>query len=208
MTPQGGIIYIVVSAGEYQNNQYRWGGTQYVLCNPSDVNSVNGKTGIVTLTQDDIGAGTTYAQFSIVEQNKLNAIQSNATANTITLNGTVNGNPSFYAPVTAGTSGQVLLSSGSGAPTWQNMPQVFTKYVTQNVQLSASGGSFIWAIPASEHGVQNNGLIVQVYEASTGNQVIADISVNQSNYTVTITINDTEGTNTLAANTYQVIIFG
>ena len=208
LTPQRGIIYMVVGEGEYQNDQYRWGGTRYVLCNPSDVNSVNGKTGIVVLTQDDVLPGSTYTQFSLIDQSKLNNIQANATANTITLNGSANANPTFYAPVTAGTSGQVLLSSGSGAPTWQDMPQAFTKYIAQNIQLSASGGSFIWTIPASEHGVQNNGLIVQVYEVSTGNQVIADISVNQSNYTVTITINDAEGANTLTANTYQAIIFG
>lgn len=38
---------------------------------------------------------------------------------TITLNGTATSTPSFYAPTAAGTSGQVLTSSGSGAPTWQ-----------------------------------------------------------------------------------------
>lgn len=31
---------------------------------------------------------------------------------------------SFYAPETAGTSGQVLTSTGNGAPTWQNMPDI------------------------------------------------------------------------------------
>lgn len=208
LTPQRGIIYMVVGEGEYQNDQYRWGGTRYVLCNPSDVNSVNGKTGIVVLTQDDVLPGTTYTQFSLTDQSKLNNIQANATANTITLNGSANANPTFYAPVTAGTSGQVLLSSGSGAPTWQDMPQAFTKYIAQNIQLSASGGSFIWNIPASEHNINNAGIIVQVYEVATGNQVIADVSVNQSNYTITITINDTEGTNTLSPNTYRVVAFG
>lgn len=37
---------------------------------------------------------------------------------TITLNGTTSTSPSFYAPTTAGTSGQVLTSNGSGAPVW------------------------------------------------------------------------------------------
>lgn len=208
LTPQKGIIYMVVGEGEYQNDQYRWGGTKYVLCNPSDVNSVNGKTGIVVLTQDDVLPGTTYTQFSLTDQSKLNNIQANATANTITLNGSENANPSFYAPTTAGSSGQVLLSSGTGAPTWGAMPQAFTKYVAQNIQLSGSGGSFIWVIPSSEHNINNAGIIVQVYEVATGNQVIADVSVNQSNYTITITINDTEGTNTLSPNTYQVVAFG
>ena len=40
----------------------------------------------------------------------------------ITLNGTskAGSSASFYAPTSAGTSGQVLQSSGSGAPTWVN----------------------------------------------------------------------------------------
>lgn len=37
---------------------------------------------------------------------------------TITLNGSATTSPSFYAPTTAGTSGYVLKSNGSGAPTW------------------------------------------------------------------------------------------
>ena len=42
-------------------------------------------------------------------------------ANTIpavTLNGSANNTPSFYAPTAAGTNNYVLKSSGSGAPTW------------------------------------------------------------------------------------------
>ena len=49
LTPETGKIYVVMSTGTYQNKQYRWGGTTYVLCNPSDVNSVNGFTGVVVL---------------------------------------------------------------------------------------------------------------------------------------------------------------
>ena len=37
---------------------------------------------------------------------------------TIALNGSSTTSPSFYAPTTAGTSGYVLTSNGSGAPTW------------------------------------------------------------------------------------------
>lgn len=208
LTPEAGKIYVVMTSGEYQNKQYRWGGSVYVLCNPSDVNSVNGKTGVVTLTQDDIGPGSTYTQFSITEQTKLQGIATGATNNTITLNGSAVQDPAFYAPTTAGSSGQVLLSSGTGAPIWQDMPQAFTKYIGQNTQLSASGGAFLWTIPASEHGIQNNGIIVQIYEVTTGDQVIADVAVNQTNYTITITINDTASANTLTAGTYQVVAFG
>lgn len=40
------------------------------------------------------------------------------TRNTITMNGTANANPTFYAPTSAGTTGYYLKSNGSGAPTW------------------------------------------------------------------------------------------
>lgn len=60
---------------------------------------------------------------------KLNGIEAGATSNTITLNGTAAKNPSFYAPAAAGTSGQVLTSNGSGAPTWQK-PKVIVEEST------------------------------------------------------------------------------
>lgn len=139
---------------------------------------------------------------------KLNGIDNNATANTITLNGTQTKTPSFYAPAGAGTSGQILVSSGSGAPTWKNAPKSFHKYTATNGGLTASGGAFTWSIPASTHGVSNVGIIVQLYQVSTGEMVIADVVVNQSNYNVTITINDTASAGTLASGTYRVVIFG
>lgn len=49
LEPEKGKIYVIMSAGDWQNKQYRWGGSTYALCNPSDVNSVNGMTGVITL---------------------------------------------------------------------------------------------------------------------------------------------------------------
>ena len=139
---------------------------------------------------------------------KLNGVDANATANTITLNGSKTKTPSFYAPTGAGTSGQILVSSGSGAPTWKNAPASFHKYTATNGALTASGGAFTWSIPASTHKVSNVGIIVQLYQVSTGEMVIADVTVNQSNYNITITINDTNSAGTLASGTYRVVVFG
>ena len=139
---------------------------------------------------------------------KLNGVDANATADTITLNGSKTKTPSFYAPTGAGTSGQILVSSGSGAPTWKNAPESFHKYTATNGALTASGGAFTWSIPASTHGVSNVGIVVQLYQVSTGEMVIADVTVNQSNYNVTITINDTNSAGTLSSGTYRVVIFG
>lgn len=136
---------------------------------------------------------------------KLNGIAEGATKNTITLNGVADANPSFYAPVDAGTQGQVLLSNGSGAPTWSAMPESFHKYTATNEAITASGGTFIWSIPKTTHGIDSNAIIVQLYEVTTGAQVMADVTVDQTNYNVTITI---VGTGTLATGTYRAVLFG
>lgn len=136
---------------------------------------------------------------------KLSGIAEGATKNAITLNGTANANPSFYAPVDAGTQGQVLLSNGSGAPTWSDMPESFLKYTATNEAITASGGTFSWSIPKTTHGIDSNAIIVQLYEVATGAQVMADVTVDQTNYNVTITI---VGTGTLATGTYRAVLFG
>ena len=134
---------------------------------------------------------------------KLSGIAEGATQNAITLNGTANADPSFYAPIDAGTQGQVLLSNGSGAPTWSAMPESFHKYT--NKAITASGGTFSWSIPKTTHGIDSNAIIVQLYEVATGAQVMADVTVDQTNYNVTIII---VGTGTLATGTYRAVLFG
>ena len=56
--------------------------------------------------------------------------------------------------------------------------------------------------------MSNVGIIVQLYQVSTGEMVFADVTINQSNYNVTITINDTASAGALASGTYRVVIFG
>ena len=139
---------------------------------------------------------------------KLNGIATGATNNTITLNGAAVQNPSFYAPTTAGDKDQILMSNGSGAPTWADMPESFHKYTATNPAIDASGGAFAWSIYVTDHLIQSPALLVQVFEASTGAQVITDVTVDPASYAVTITINDTGAVGKLTANTYRVVIFG
>lgn len=208
LTPETGKIYVVMTEGAYQNKQYRWGGTTYVLCNPSDVNSVNGKTGVVVLTQDDIGDGETYTQFSKVDKTKLGAVAEGATKNTITQNGTETQNPTFYAPTTGGEAGQVLTSNGDGqAPTWQAAPENLHKYSILNPVLSASGGAFTWQIAAQTNGPQTP-MLVQVYETATNAMVLTDVVIGTDN-SITITINQTDASVTsLSAGAYRAVAIG
>lgn len=59
-------------------------------------------------------------------------------AASITLNGASTTSPSFYAPTTAGTSGYVLASSGSGAPDWISAELTDTKVSTAAIYNSTA----------------------------------------------------------------------
>lgn len=153
-------------------------------------------------------AASNAGAMSAAHYTKLEGIDDGATKDIITLNGSATKTPSFYAPVAAGSKGDILVSNGSGAPVWQSAPESFHKYTAQNATLSATSGAFTWNIASSVHGVSNSSMLVQLYEVATGAQVIADIVVNQTTFNVTITINDVAGAGTLSANTYKVVIIG
>ena len=153
-----------------------------------------------------LASATANGAMSSAQFTKLGEIADNATANTITLNGAVTADPTFYAPVAGGTAGQHLVSNGAAAPTWQDMPIILKKYTAQNGALTATGGAFTWTIAAATHGVTYPSN-VQLFESVTGAMVMTDIAVAAGG-AVTITINDTESAGTLAANTYRVVIIG
>lgn len=137
---------------------------------------------------------------------KLSGIDAGATKNAITMNGAAAKNPTFYAPTSGGTSGQHLVSNGSGAPTWQDMPTILKKYTATNGALTASGGAWTWTITFATHGVSTPA-IIQVYEVASGGVVLTDAGISASG-DIVIGINDTEGAGTLAAGTYRVVIIG
>lgn len=144
---------------------------------------------------------------SAAHYTKLEGIESGATKDTITLNGVTTQTPTFYAPATAGTAGQILEADAQGVPTWTTQPESFAfhKYTANNGALTAAGGAFTWEIPAATHGIANSVILIQVYEVASGEMVITDAVVNQTNYNVTIKIN---GEGTLAAGTYKAVLFG
>ena len=150
-----------------------------------------------------LASGTANGAMSKEQFTKLGGIDEGATANTITLNGTATKTPSFYAPTTAGTAGQQLVSSGTGAPVWQNMPTILKKYTATNGAITAAGGAYTWTITAATHGVTTPAT-VQLFEVANNEQVIADVKIAE-NGNVTITIN---GTGSLAAGTYRAVIIG
>lgn len=150
-----------------------------------------------------LASGTANGAMSSDQFAKLGGIDEGATKDTITLNGTATKTPSFYAPTTAGTKGQQLVSNGTGAPVWQNMPTILKKYTATNGTITAAGGAFTWTITATTHGVTTPAT-VQLFEVASNEQVIANVAIAE-NSDVTITIN---GTGSLAAGTYRAVIIG
>lgn len=158
-----------------------------------------GASGIAMALASTDAAGA----MSSADKGKLDLIDEGATANTITLNGAVTPDPTFYAPTTVGTTGQHLVSSGTGAPTWQNMPTILKKYTEYNDALTATGGVFTWTIAKATHGITTPA-IIQLFEEISGEMVIADVTIDD-NSVVTIKI---VGSGTLAKGTYRVVIIG
>ena len=150
-----------------------------------------------------LASGTANGAMSSAQFTKLGGIADNATANTITLNGVATADSTFYAPTTGGTAGQHLVSNGTGAPTWQDMPVNLKKYSANNTELTAAGGAYTWNITKATHGI-NTPVVVQIYEVATNEMVMADVVV-APNGDVTIKI---VGSGTLAADKYKVVIIG
>lgn len=69
-----------------------------------------------------INDAVTMTFATVATTGSYNDLSSKPTIPTITLNGSSTTSPSFYAPTSAGTSGQILTSNGSGAPTWGSAP--------------------------------------------------------------------------------------
>lgn len=68
------------------------------------------------------------------------------TQNTITMNGTTNANPTFYAPTSAGTTGYYLKSNGSGAPIWSAMSGGIDIVVSSSQPSGQKSGDFWYEI--------------------------------------------------------------
>lgn len=78
---------------------------------------------------NSVTAQTTQAVYPIAydAQGHITGSGTAVTIPTITLNGSTTTTSSFYAPITAGTSGQILTSSENGAPTWVAAPAAGTQ---------------------------------------------------------------------------------
>lgn len=64
LTPETGIIYVVLTAGEYMNKTYRWSGTTYVEISSSPAQATESTAGIAAIaTQTEVTTGTNDTKF-------------------------------------------------------------------------------------------------------------------------------------------------
>lgn len=105
----------------------------------------------VKLTEDkiyDICDATARANAESADQSAQEAknIANGKTTNNITMNGSSNDSPSFYAPTSAGTDGYFLKSNGSGAPTWAPMSGGLDIQVSATQPTNQMAGDFWYQI--------------------------------------------------------------
>ena len=149
LTPETGVIYVVMTSGEYQNKTFRWGGTTYV--------EISSAPGQATESTAGIAAIATTAQ------------------------------------VEAGTNDQTIITPAKLAAAISGMATVHTY---SNPALTASSGVCTWTI-TNTYGPFSMWMIK---DASTGEEVVCDITHNSGN--VVIKINSTSN---IAANTYNAM---
>lgn len=109
---------------------------------------------------------------------------------TIDLNGSPTTSPSFYAPTTAGTTGQVLKSMGAGqAPVWVDEPKnIANASVTLGASLTFNGA-------AQEQTITSVMLDGESLQEGTDYKVAGNIATDAGNYTMAIMgIGDYSGT--------------
>lgn len=102
-TGETGKIYVALNT----NKTYRWSGSIYVLITSGAVDSVAGKTGVVTLVKGDVGLGNV--------DNTADSTKSVASAATLTTARTINGvsfNGSANITVSANTTNALTIGTG------------------------------------------------------------------------------------------------
>ena len=121
-----GIMYVAIDT----NRTYRWSGTVYTQITSGAVDSVAGKTGVVTLVKSDVGLGnvdnTADVNKAVLSATKL------ATARTISISGDLTWSTSFDGTGNVTAAG-TLANSGVTSGTY--------KSVTVNAKGLVTGGT-------------------------------------------------------------------
>lgn len=204
LTPETGIIYVVLTTGEYLNKTYRWSGTTYVEISSSPAQATESAAGIAAIaTQAECTTGTNDTKF--VTPLKMATYTSGMVKTTATqtlTNKTIDADDNTIQDLTTSNfkSGTVVTtvgpSSGSGAATDSQVPtalavrnaidtkasQLPQAFIYANPALTSSGGVCTWTITHSG----KTALSVSVREDNGGAEVMCDVSYADGSTTIKI----------------------
>lgn len=181
----------------------------------SDLTTSNFKSGevITTVTQSSgklITSGGVYSELQNYQTSLTFGTGLTNTSGTITIDhpfiGLSAGSIAYGAgggvvsELVAGTDGQVLTMS-NGLPSWQNVQSVVKKESYTNPALTPVNGVCTWTVA---HTLNSTDFAARVYDASTGKNVIMDITV-AGNSSVTVQF---KSTSTVAAGAYKLVLVG
>ena len=113
-TGSAGILYIAIDT----NKQYRWAGTTYQIITSGAVDSVAGKTGVVTLDKTDVGLSNVDNTADSVK-NVLSATKLTVSRN-IAITGDISWNVNFDGSTNV-TAGATLSATGVSAGTYKSV---------------------------------------------------------------------------------------
>lgn len=163
VTGETGKIYVALDT----NKTYRWSGSAYVYITSGAVDSVAGKTGVVTLVKSDVGLGnvdnTADANKNVLSATKL------TTARTISLTGDVTGSVSFDGSGNAAITTTIAADSVAlGTDTTGNyVASVATTAPLAGGAIGSEGGALTLSLASGYGDTQNP------YGSKTANYFLA-----------------------------------
>lgn len=158
-TGETGKIYVALDT----NKTYRWSGSAYVYITSGAVDSVAGKTGVVTLTSSDVGLGNVENKTSetirgeITSANVTTALgftPVNKAGDTIT--GDLLNSAAYSAPSNASGAGTKVLIQGS-----TGTGQASNAGGNGFIELVGGGGTSTWLSFSSTNGRRRGGIYLQ-----------------------------------------------
>jgi len=191
---QGDQVYVYkLTSGNSWTVTVREASVKITTGSKNGINAAYSNGAVTIGHTNSVTAKTTQALYPITydAQGHITGSGTAVTIPTITLNGSTTTTSSFYAPTAAGTSGQVLTSSGNGAPIWATVPSSNT-IVSTTVTLSTSSWSNNTQTITVTGVTASNTVIVTPTPASTADYVDAGcLCVEQGEDTLTFTCEQT-----------------
>ena len=175
------LLMSIAGGSSYRNGLAIGGSSGNLLWKGSVVATTdNINASIGALDKSDAPVNGQYVSAVSETNGIINVSRANLPITSLTLNGSSNTTPNFYAPTIVGTSGQILKSNGSGAPTWIDGASLIAP---KKIALVATSGQTSFTIPFEYDSLSSN---LTVYFNGILMKETDNYTVNTSNNTVNL----------------------